>query len=520
MRLIAIANIVSTSYRTIGFRLLDTDTKQIKDVPSNNVKAVLAEGNIKIDNLEIKEDLIVGSNGSINRLPKIMNGQLAGESPLLVINQLDNYGYTVADFKGTIIALENAKVIKYAKENGIANGKITNKEGKEYISSINGDYTRVTGSNEQTKEKAARLLAKARLLYSNVKILDDGRLLITLNKKQGLISVDGKIIIGPECDTINGLNEDTHAIEINKHWGIIDRQGNIMVKPIYDNVFKTKNGLTKVELNNNYGFVGDNAKEIVAVKYTHARDFSEGLATVNIGDNYGYVDINGNEVIPLQYKDAEKFSEGLAAVTMHNGGKKGFIDKTGKMIIQPIYDGAQVGEHAEFISGKAVVRYNEKAGIIDSSGKIIVQFNYSKVRSFSDGMAAVREYKDPLSRSSNAAYWGFVDATGNEVISLRFGEVLDFNEDLAPFKSLSKMYGLLDKAGNEVIRPIYEEMNEVSEGLIGVCKNKRWGYINKTGKIVIALQYREVNPFKNGVATVKDEYWKRIIIDKTGKEVS
>ena len=174
MRLIAIANI-SNGKETIGFRLLDTDKRQTKDVPLDNVKSVINEGTIQIDNLKVKEDIVIGSNGSINRLPTIINKQLIGKSPLIIINQLGDIGYIVSDFKGIIKTLENDKVIKYAKKNGIANGKIVNKDGKEYISSIQGEYKLIAAS----KEKVARVLAKATLLYSKVEKLADGRLLIT-----------------------------------------------------------------------------------------------------------------------------------------------------------------------------------------------------------------------------------------------------------------------------------------------------------------------------------------------------
>ena len=161
MRLIAIANI-SNSKDTIGIRLLDIDTKQTKDIPLDNVKLVLESGTAQIENITIKDGVVEGSNGIVKRLPKIVNGRLVGKSPLIVINQIGDIGYTVADYTGKILKLKNDDAIKYAMEQGISNGKLVT----DHISSINGSYT--IDHDEipirTTEEKIKAYLAKCMLL--------------------------------------------------------------------------------------------------------------------------------------------------------------------------------------------------------------------------------------------------------------------------------------------------------------------------------------------------------------------
>ena len=139
MRLIAIAHI-SNGKDTLGLRLLDIDAGNTKDVPLSNIKDILKSGNIQIENLTIQNEEVTGYNGSIERLPKLVNNQLVGKSPLIIINQLGEVGYEVCDFKGAISKVKTAAVMAYAKANGIANGKIVNKEEKEFISAIEGTY--------------------------------------------------------------------------------------------------------------------------------------------------------------------------------------------------------------------------------------------------------------------------------------------------------------------------------------------------------------------------------------------
>lgn len=123
----------------IGVRLLDTNSKQIKDVPIREVITAIEKG-ITIQNIDVEQGQLVGTNGSIDRLPLVINGRLEGKSPLIILNQIGNSGYTVSDFKGQIKRLRNRDVIEYAKEHGIANGKIVQKGGNYYISSIIGSY--------------------------------------------------------------------------------------------------------------------------------------------------------------------------------------------------------------------------------------------------------------------------------------------------------------------------------------------------------------------------------------------
>ncbi|MEP7148028.1 MAG: WG repeat-containing protein [Acidobacteriota bacterium] len=102
--------------------------------------------------------------------------------------------------------------------------------------------------------------------------------------------------------------------------------------------------------------------------------FSEGLASMNLGMAWhghqksggkcGFIDKSGSIVIPVKYDVANSFSEGLAPVSIN--GKWGFIDKTGVMKITPRYDWAE-----PFESGISKVTLGEKIGYINTIGNYI-----------------------------------------------------------------------------------------------------------------------------------------------------
>ena len=54
----------------------------------------------------------------------------------------------------------------------------------------------------------------------------------------------------------------------------------------------------------------------------------------------------------------------------------------------------------------------------------------------------------------------------------------------------------------------YDNIRNCHEGLIAVCKNKKWGYLNKYGEEIIKLRFDTVYDFQEGLAPVViDDKW-------------
>ncbi|EOZ2107593.1 WG repeat-containing protein, partial [Campylobacter coli] len=64
--------------------------------------------------------------------------------------------------------------------------------------------------------------------------------------------------------------------------------------------------------------------------------FSEGLVAVKLNGKWGFIDKSGKIVIESKFDSGGHFSEGLAGVKLN--GKYGLIDKSGKIVIEPIFD--------------------------------------------------------------------------------------------------------------------------------------------------------------------------------------
>src|SRR5215471_698742 len=105
------------------------------------------------------------------------------------------------------------------------------------------------------------------------------------------------------------------------------------------------------------------AHVVIPPRFDDAGPFSEGLAAVRIGPKNGYIDKTGTFVITpqLMVVDLAAFSEGLAAVRVGEflSGKWGYMDKQGKMVIDPDFDTA-----GSFHEGLAVIGVDQRWGYI------------------------------------------------------------------------------------------------------------------------------------------------------------
>lgn len=94
----------------------------------------------------------------------------------------------------------------------------------------------------------------------------------------------------------------------------------------------------------------------------------------------GYVD-RETEVtqIAFQYEAAQPFRDGLAAVRIN--GRWGYIDRGGKLVIQPSWTKA-----APFYGGYAEVHVNDVAGVIDRRGRIVVRPQFKRIVPLAKGV--------------------------------------------------------------------------------------------------------------------------------------
>ncbi|MHB1036140.1 MAG: WG repeat-containing protein [Pirellulales bacterium] len=204
------------------------------------------------------------------------------------------------------------------------------------------------------------------------------------------------------------IQEGRLPIKQGGKWGVVDRNGHLVVKPRYDMVFNFFEGKAVVCVGGKYSYIDREGRPVLELKRGVGLDFLEGFAVVSDGDEMWFIKPDGAPAFDRRFSIAHGFSEGLAAVC--DATKRfGYIDHTGKYVIEPKYDAARHfsdGLAAVTIAAESNGNGKKLAGYIDPKGKMVIRLSDAlKHYSFRRGLALVQ----------TAEWMGYIDKTGRVV---------------------------------------------------------------------------------------------------------
>lgn len=161
-----------------------------------------------------------------------------------------------------------------------------------------------------------------------------------------------------------------------------------------------------------------------------------------------------------------------------SGGTWGCMDKSGKVVIQPIYS-------------RKVFFYNDQVASTYINGifsGVINQFGEKSFAEF-DSVLPVDEvvgYYDVSQQNKH----GIVNKHGEFILPLNY---LSFGYHTSKViwaqDTLSKKWGLLRFDATIVLPFIYDNINKAEDGYF-VCKNEKWGTVNLEGKVIVDTKYQ------------------------------
>ena len=197
-----------------------------------------------------------------------------------------------------------------------------------------------------------------------------------------------------------------------------------------------------------------------------------------------YIDKDGELIISLpEQEHILYFSDDLAL--RQKDGKQVYIDRAGKIILEPAKEYSNLGPFAE---GLAPVRLGLSWGYLNKDGDLVIKPLFRAARLFHEGLAAVQP---------GAVGWGYINKTGKLVVPADYHSVKGFSEGLAPVMPIEKLngWGYLNTKNELVLPPQYSEAEPFSEGLAAVkVADKRWGFIDHEGRLVLSANYQEAKP--------------------------
>jgi WG containing repeat len=304
----------------------------------------------------------------------------------------------------------------------------------------------------------------------------------------------------------------------NGKWGYFDQSGRAVVQPQFTKADDFHDGRALVATVQGLGYLDEEGKLAFTIPGDWSGPFSDGMAIYGdrASGRSGYLDRRGGVAVEPKFDVAWQFSEGLAAVNfgakwqkggisrpVKEGGKWGFIDKTGRLVIPAQYESV---DYRGFSDGLAQVSINHRFGYIDTSGKVVFVLEYesedrkrwiASAGPFAEGLAAVSTsgYEGPFS--------GFVDKTGKFAIAPTYDTAASFAEGLAVV-TLDGKSGYVDRNGLTAIPPRFEAAGDFSEGLAPVQEGEFWSYIDRLGKVVIKGPFNDKERFTGGLARVHE----------------
>lgn len=280
-------------------------------------------------------------------------------------------------------------------------------------------------------------------------------------------------------------------------WGFIDENGTVVIAAAWAGSWSFSNNRAMV-IEDTYGvqyagFIDATGAVVVPTKYRLIADAyysTEGL--IPMGDVHtwllGYIDMTGRERVPFQFANGSNFHEGLATIFLSY--RAGAIDVNGNMVIPNKYLSMSIFSEGLAYANKS----GEKRGYITPRDEYKFQGDFIDGTIFLNGMAAV---DDPITELI-----GFIDSTGQFIISPKFNEAGIFSEGLAGVK-LNGKWGFINTSGNFAIPPQFEDVYVgFCNGLAPVKQNGQWGYIDRDGKMTIEPQFDDADIFYCNIALV------------------
>jgi hypothetical protein len=318
----------------------------------------------------------------------------------------------------------------------------------------------------------------------------EGRARFKEKDKCGFIDRKGKIAIAATYDEARDFSEGLSAVKIGSAWGFIDKKGKTVIDPVFYYAGSFAEGLAPVGLEYPYtypkpkaGWAGTGLLASLGLFPVAPMTFPEPPPP-----RFGFIDHAGKMTIPLEYDCAGEFHDGLAIVC--NYYSRGYIDPKGTVVIPP-----QFGSDYWFSQGlcQAWTDDNKKVGFMDKTGKVVLDRKYDDAGPFKGGLAWVKI----------KGAFGFIDKKGKLAIAAAWDYADDFSEGRARVEK-DKKWGFVDEKGKVVVKPSYDWVSNFSEGLAAVRKGEKAGYVDKDGNVAIALTHRTTDAFSEGLGLVLD----------------
>ncbi|SFS18856.1 WG containing repeat-containing protein [Dyella sp. OK004] len=344
--------------------------------------------------------------------------------------------------------------------------------------------TLLVQKDEQWQLLDAKTRQPIKTLSNDIYTVTPGYFGFERDGKIGLMDYQGKEVLAPRFDEVYEGGEHQYiGYQLGDKSGVLDIHGKQLTDALYDSMvvhedLDTRGSLVTAERGKEQWVINlkDGAQK--QVEYSSLSEINDGHMVAASPDfaHSGLVDANGALVVPMKYEWMGKPSEGLVGFRETSGQPCGYMDYTGKVVIEPRFI-----ECGAFGKKGALAKLqlegdhpDNKFGMIDRSGAWVVQPSYDAVGEAGRSLLGMFDYKQgyvsvfkeagPLSYQT-----GIFDLNqGRELIPARYPQVgmltpdrFVFSGSGAPLVSVSILgqvsqvpaLGVMDATGKVLAQP-------------------------------------------------------------------
>jgi hypothetical protein len=340
--------------------------------------------------------------------------------------------------------------------------------------------------------------------------------LATQNWNCAFIDRNGRVAFKNRFEGAKIFKEGLAPVLSGAKWGYIDHTGNFKIKPQFDDADLFSEGLAAVQVNSKWGYINKDGKFVIEPKFAKdhyieysqiaAGRFAGGLALVEYPQSHrGIINKAGQSVFDNRSVDEEGDSvvhDGLMLITSGASTPfgNGYFNTAGKFVAK-----CPSGYPRQFAGGYARFYIYPKTGelkigFIDKAGKVVIQPTWDNAGDFAENLVAV-SHGNHVGKGGYEGKWGFINVNGKYACGLKFDAADYFSEGLAAVK-LGDRWGYIDKRGVTVSSLGYDGAEAFSNGRGLVRYKYKYGYVDKIGKLIIPAKFEYASKFSEGLAVV------------------
>lgn len=214
--------------------------------------------------------------------------------------------------------------------------------------------------------------------YAAIEAFSEGFLKVGMSSASngpfGLIDLEGRPILKAEYSSISGIMDNLAVVSQGSAKGLIDAGGKIVAGLKYQDFGTIGPTLTAFKRKGVWGYMDRAGREVIAPRFDTAGDFDGDRAVIGVktdkgdstGDSaftYGFIDSSGKVLMQPAWDAVVLYD---SAVTVSSRGRVGLADRAGTLIIKPSFD-MMLGNFEEIVQ----VSLGDMIGYIDRTGKYI-----------------------------------------------------------------------------------------------------------------------------------------------------